>query len=235
MKNLLIGVVLVVILGGVGFWYRYSKEHAHQDVATPVATSTINGQACTDEAKVCPDGSAVGRTGPNCSFATCVFPNVTLTLASSTVDFVVPTGYQVSPAPAAGAGKDPSLVVSYQKKGTAGSHLLRIYDYIIPPGSTAQNVMLANTILSPLGMPATSTKAFSTALIAGRSFSAITTERFEGQVETAYYLVRPTEVIRFDILEKDVANWTDPKLIVSSLPEHQSLAQMLATLQIETP
>jgi hypothetical protein len=31
----------------------------------------INGVACTQEARLCPDGSAVGRTGPNCSFAPC--------------------------------------------------------------------------------------------------------------------------------------------------------------------
>ncbi|MBP7118721.1 hypothetical protein KBA63_01435 [Candidatus Woesebacteria bacterium] len=29
------------------------------------------GVACTMEAFVCPDGSYVGRTGPNCEFATC--------------------------------------------------------------------------------------------------------------------------------------------------------------------
>ena len=29
------------------------------------------GVACTMEAKICPDGSAVGRTGPNCEFAEC--------------------------------------------------------------------------------------------------------------------------------------------------------------------
>ncbi len=28
-------------------------------------------QACTLEAKICPDGSAVGRTGPNCEFSPC--------------------------------------------------------------------------------------------------------------------------------------------------------------------
>ncbi len=28
-------------------------------------------RACTLEAKLCPDGSAVGRTGPNCEFAKC--------------------------------------------------------------------------------------------------------------------------------------------------------------------
>lgn len=27
--------------------------------------------ACTEEAKVCPDGSSVARTGPNCEFAEC--------------------------------------------------------------------------------------------------------------------------------------------------------------------
>lgn len=35
-----------------------------------VAPSPI-AQACTEEAKLCPDGSAVGRTGPNCEFAPC--------------------------------------------------------------------------------------------------------------------------------------------------------------------
>lgn len=28
-------------------------------------------QACTEEAKLCSDGSAVGRSGPNCEFAAC--------------------------------------------------------------------------------------------------------------------------------------------------------------------
>lgn len=32
-------------------------------------------KACTEEAKICPDGSAVGRTGPDCEFAPC--PNGT--------------------------------------------------------------------------------------------------------------------------------------------------------------
>lgn len=29
---------------------------------------------CTQEAKICPDGTAVGRTGPNCEFAPCPGP-----------------------------------------------------------------------------------------------------------------------------------------------------------------
>ncbi|TSC71796.1 MAG: Uncharacterized protein G01um101470_496 [Parcubacteria group bacterium Gr01-1014_70] len=38
--------------------------------------SVKNLQACTQEAKQCPDGSYVGRTGPNCEFALC--PSVAL-------------------------------------------------------------------------------------------------------------------------------------------------------------
>src|SRR5690242_6824446 len=31
-------------------------------------------QACTTEDRICPDGTAVGRTGPNCEFAACPEP-----------------------------------------------------------------------------------------------------------------------------------------------------------------
>ncbi len=34
-------------------------------------TQSPSMQACTLEAKICPDGSSVGRSGPNCEFAAC--------------------------------------------------------------------------------------------------------------------------------------------------------------------
>lgn len=38
----------------------------------PATSPFVGGPvACTQEAKLCPDGSAVGRTGPNCEFAEC--------------------------------------------------------------------------------------------------------------------------------------------------------------------
>lgn len=39
----------------------------------PKADTAKPGEAvaCTEEAKVCPDGSSVGREGPNCEFAAC--------------------------------------------------------------------------------------------------------------------------------------------------------------------
>lgn len=40
-------------------------------ITTPFPTSQPNQTICTMDAKLCPDGSAVGRTGPNCTFAPC--------------------------------------------------------------------------------------------------------------------------------------------------------------------
>ena len=39
--------------------------------ATGCAKLQGDEKACTDEAKMCPDGSYVGRSGPNCEFAAC--------------------------------------------------------------------------------------------------------------------------------------------------------------------
>ncbi len=58
--------------------------------------------ACTEEAKICPDGTAVGRTGPNCEFAVC--PSATPDSTSGwtdfsskyfTLSFKVPAGVEV--------------------------------------------------------------------------------------------------------------------------------------------
>lgn len=57
---LVIVAVVVVVVGGAS-WY-FGRNGSIQT-------------ACTLEAKLCPDGSYVGRTGPNCEFAAC--PGIT--------------------------------------------------------------------------------------------------------------------------------------------------------------
>src|SRR5438552_2056135 len=54
---ILIIVAIAVAVGGGTFYYT------HKIKSEPVM--------CTMEAKQCPDGSYVGRTGPKCEFATC--------------------------------------------------------------------------------------------------------------------------------------------------------------------
>ena len=52
-------------------------------VANRTVKAPGDAQACTMEAKLCPDGSAVGRTGPNCEFAEC--PPLATSTATSTL------------------------------------------------------------------------------------------------------------------------------------------------------
>lgn len=60
-KDYTILTVLIAVLA-VGVWFYSSNNRLNLPGA---------GTACTQEAKLCPDGSAVGRTGPNCEFAEC--------------------------------------------------------------------------------------------------------------------------------------------------------------------
>lgn len=76
-----IATVVIVVLVSAVVWIAGVRE--------AVAPS---GQVCTMEAKMCPDGSAVGRTGPNCEFAACPAAPVT------------PAPVSVPPKPAVPAG-----------------------------------------------------------------------------------------------------------------------------------
>lgn len=64
MKNPSIAILIIavaIVAGLIGFNIKKVAQAPKQ-------------MACTMEAKMCDDGSAVGRTGPNCEFAEC--PNV---------------------------------------------------------------------------------------------------------------------------------------------------------------
>ena len=52
------GALIIIVLAVAGL-YRFNLDKQNNSVA------------CTMEAKLCPDGSAVGRSGPNCEFAAC--------------------------------------------------------------------------------------------------------------------------------------------------------------------
>ena len=58
----LAAIVLALMAFSTAVYFGYGLWKDQQD-------DTVT--ACTDEAKLCPDGSAVGRTGPKCEFAAC--------------------------------------------------------------------------------------------------------------------------------------------------------------------
>lgn len=90
--NLAIGIVIAIALALGGGYYVYEKTGGNLNfdlppILSPEADETPEDSpmepigessgvnpapvACTMEAKICPDGSAVGRVGPNCEFAAC--------------------------------------------------------------------------------------------------------------------------------------------------------------------
>jgi hypothetical protein len=73
-------IVVVVILGAVSYGSR------NRAIGVPGVAQV----GCTMEAKICPDGSSVGRTGPSCEFAAC--PDVTVTPSPSTGVSGIPSG-----------------------------------------------------------------------------------------------------------------------------------------------
>lgn len=66
--------ILFVALPIAGFFLGMqfqsaNKQCGNQDVIVVPRNKGL--KACTMEARLCPDGSYVGRTGPNCEFAPC--------------------------------------------------------------------------------------------------------------------------------------------------------------------
>lgn len=54
-----------------------------------------NKTACTLEARICPDGSSVGRSGPNCEFAPCpsLAPTLPKKICGGIAGILCPEGY----------------------------------------------------------------------------------------------------------------------------------------------
>lgn len=72
--------IIIVILAALAILFGGYFFYRQLNPANPLP-KLGGGVACTVEAKLCPDGSYVGRTGPNCAFASCPGPNPTPTPA----------------------------------------------------------------------------------------------------------------------------------------------------------
>lgn len=57
-------LIVVIAIGAFAYYAYISFDNAFGYPAG-------QDRACTMEAKLCKDGSSVGRTGPHCEFATC--------------------------------------------------------------------------------------------------------------------------------------------------------------------
>lgn len=223
MKQLAFFIVLILVLGICGFLYRNTLEAPNRN--TTATTTTSN--ACSLEARVCPDGTSVGRTGPDCSFAACALPNVEFPQIG--ISFVLPPGFSAN---ASSTSDTSSIIAAYEKSMMADpKDAIVVRRYVIPAGKDANDVMLANTMYESSGTQPKSMQVFTPVIINGKTYQTIVVERFEAQVHSVYYLPRTNDVLRFEVVEHNVKNWSDAKLDPSTLPGHKALLGMLSTLQ----
>lgn len=61
-------ITLIILIGGY-FAYQYYFTSEDSELPEPLDQSDLI--ACTMEAKLCPDGSSIGRSGPDCEFTEC--------------------------------------------------------------------------------------------------------------------------------------------------------------------
>lgn len=215
-KGLLLGIVLIILIGIGGLVYRNAAEHPYQQIACPL------------DARVCPDGTSVSRTGSSCTFPACPPPNVSLPAAG--IAFALPDGF----VPA--ALLDPATVAVYDfsnastSTSTLASASIIIRRYSVDASSTPLATIQATAIDGTSAKPVPITKYTST-IIARQNFTIVPIERFEGVFDTAYYLTRGSTVLRFDAIDRGVTSWTDPSFDPSTLPAQVALRKLLATLQ----
>lgn len=221
MKGMLFGIVLIIVLGLGGLAYRNITERQTQPIACPL------------DALVCPDGATVVRTGPSCTFPACQPPNVSF--PDIAIAFAVPEGFAPAALP------DAASVAAYESPHAEDSLaqaaiIIRRYavsassDSTSSPQATALDTIRQTAIGGASGLPISATR-FTSTTIGNRRFTVVSIGRFEAVINTAYYLARGTDVLRFDAIDRDVADWTSPNLDVSALPAHAALENLLSTLQ----
>lgn len=212
MKTLLLGILVIVIVGIGGLVYRNALEHPSQPIACPL------------DALLCPDGTSVARTGSTCTFALCPPPNVSL--ASVGISFALPAGFAPIALP------DTQSVAAYQLPAVAStseSADIIIRQYAITGSTTILAVIQKSAISGTSGEPVKPT-SFTATTLSDRNFTIVSIERFEGVIDTAYYLRHGDTVLRFDAIDRG-ADWTNPNLNVNTLPAHAALIKLLTSLQ----
>lgn len=180
---LLIGIfgVLIVVGIGVAAWFTLPSS----------STTTPEPVFCTQEAMLCPDGSYVGRTGPNCEFAACP--------AAPTVD----TSWKIM--------TDIKNGISFRYPETLTTRYIRTVDW--PP-----SVQVVGQPYSCTEAGAQTQRAGQTSrrMVDNREYCATTTsEGAAGSTYTQYAYALPyqrnTLIFTFTLRAPQCGNYDDPQ------------------------
>lgn len=208
MKGLLWGILFIILIGIGGFVYRNAAEHPYQPIVCPI------------DAEICPDGTALSRTGASCTFPACPPPNVSTTLGNTQVVYAAPADFAAAAAPDAASFAAYALATASSSAASTTSIVLRYY----PVGASSTPVTIINqTALDASGNPVAAT-AFSSTILGNRRYTVAAIEHSYKIIDTAYYLTHEDSVFRFDAIDAAGSR---------ARPAHDALMKLLATMQMQ--
>lgn len=115
-------LILIILIGTAGVFYFYLSK----------TTEPVNTVVCTQEVKICPDGSSVGRTGPACEFTACPTVQVKDETKASLNQKILNNGIFITPLEVLSDSRCPSDVVCI----SAGEITLNV---MLEKGTTTKN------------------------------------------------------------------------------------------------
>ncbi len=162
--SLFIVIIGLLIIGAAATraFFSWQENATRPGTQAPAQPTPDEGVACTMDARICPDGSAVGRSGPNCEFDPCPSEGdfesqgdqagwVTHTVPALKLTFKAPPTIEVTSDVQNNDKGELSTVTLYIQKGTGSTQtyyqLYGIYQTGIP--YTAQTLQAHTEELQP--------------------------------------------------------------------------------------
>ncbi|XKT75342.1 MAG: hypothetical protein ACJKSS_00965 [Patescibacteria group bacterium UBA2103] len=185
MKELTLGVLLLILVGFGSFLYQNAKNNKPIDKG-PVA--------CTLEAKMCPDGSYVGRKGPSCEFEACPTEKVLFDAPEGYTD-TLPLLSSIVEGRIGFFNKEPNVI----------SNNIAVYAYS-KNNTTLEEVLTQKIKLSPSDLTP-DLEDYEIVEIDGQDVYQIVNERFEATVEINHVLDLEDFVVVISHRDISVEKW----------------------------
>ena len=181
--------------------------------------------ACTMEAKVCPDGSAGGRTGPNCEFAPCPVIEAPVVEVNETdswqtykndkysFEFKYPSNFSINKNSTA-----DNIVLDYDNYGQ-NSFSVKVKNYT---ASLEQNVKkyVADSQKASVGAAAPLTVTYKPYIVSNLSGYLITEQSGDILVNTSatFKIQKENNIFSFNYLYQGYILWENPLDVLGGSP-----------------
>jgi len=185
MKELFLGIIFIILLGLGSLVYQNAVNKPH--IEEPVA--------CTLEARMCPGGGTVGRTGPLCEFEAC---------PSDAIEFDAPAGF-IDSLPILSSMVE-GRIGFYIKEPSTISNNITIFVHQTSEEESFEDLLIKKVQLTPSDLHP-ELEDFEILELDGREVYRIVNERFEATVEVTYGIPLDGFLVLVSLRDIAVQNW----------------------------